>query len=271
MMKKQGKDTHDNIVTMTASGLKRRRLFQGTIAAGIVGVLSALAPSELIGRYVGVELGHAAFAAEATTHAAPAEPGNLTADEALKQLLDGNARYVASKQAYPDQSTERRLEVAKGQHPIAVVLGCADSRVAPELLFDQGLGSLFVLRVAGNITDDVVKGSIEFGVEEFHIPLVVVLGHERCGAVKATLDASMSGGEAPGHIGSLVTPIKPAVEQAKLLEGDTLDLAIIANVANMTEELKKCEPLLSELVHAGKLRVVGARYDLDTGEVTIVA
>ena len=262
-MHNRGRGTRDNSVEAPASGITRRRLFQGTIAAGLAGLLSAVAPPAALSRFVLGSQSGTAFAAE--------EPAHLTADEVLKQLMEGNARYVAAKPSYPDQSNERRLEVAKGQHPMAVVLGCADSRVPPELLFDQGLGSLFVLRVAGNIADAAVEGSIEFGVEEFHIPLVVVLGHERCGAVKATLDASESGAEAPGHIGAVVAPIKPAVEQAKQSEGDVLDRAIIANVANVTAQLKACEPLLSELVHHEKLRVVGARYDLDTGEVTLVA
>src|SRR3954471_3298785 len=192
------------------SGRQTRRRFLGTtVAAGIGGLVGLSGPS--------LALGQLAYAAE--------EPAGISPDEALKTLMEGNARYVALKQTYPNQSGDRRATVAKGQNPIAIVVGCADSRVAPELAFDQGLGDLFVIRVAGNVIDDQPLGSLEYGLEEPHIPLVIVLGHERCGAVKATLDLSNAGGEAPGHIQSLVNAIRPAVDQAKTQTGDTLDLA----------------------------------------------
>jgi carbonic anhydrase len=120
----------------------------------------------------------------------------VSPDDARTQLMQGNARYVAAKMKHPTQSAERRIEVAKGQHPVAVVLGCADSRVPPELLFDQGLGDLFTVRVAGNIADDAVIGSIEYALEHLGATLVMVLGHERCGAVQAAVDLSESGGTA---------------------------------------------------------------------------
>jgi carbonic anhydrase len=143
--------------------------------------------------------------------------------------------------------------------------------VPPELTFDQGLGDLFVIRVAGNVVDDQSMGSVEYGVAELHIPLVMVLGHESCGAVKATLDLSKTGGAAPGHIQSLVKAIQPAVDQAKTQPGDTLDVAIIANVGNVVAQIKNSQPIVADFVQQGKIRVVGARYDLDTGTVTIVA
>ena len=224
--------------------------------AGAGTLIAALAPSRAIG---GV-----AFAAEG-------EEVHVSPDDALKMLLDGNARYVAAKAEHPAQSAERRMEVAKGQHPFAAILGCADSRVPPELLFDRGLGDLFVVRVAGNIADDAAIGSIEYAVEHLHAPLVMVLGHEKCGAVQAAVDTFDQMGEAPGHLGALTKPIQPAVAQAKTRGGDLLDAAIIANVANVTAQLKMSEPLLAHMLHDEQINVVGARYDLDTGEVVVVA
>jgi carbonic anhydrase len=242
-------------VAHRASRYSRRRFLGTTIAAGVGSLVALSAPSLAVSRL--------AFAAE--------EPMGITADEALKTLMEGNARYMAAKPSYPDQTEERRATVAKAQHPIAIVIGCSDSRVTPELVFDQGFGDLFVIRVAGNVIDDQPLGSIEYGLEEFHIPLVIVLGHERCGAVKATLDLSMEGSEAPGHIQSLVKAIQPAVDQAKTQGGDILDTAVIANVGNVVAMLKNSEPIIKELVHAEKIKVVGGRYDLETGEVMIVA
>lgn len=189
------------------------------------------------------------------------------ADQALKQLMQGNQRYVSQRATHPDSSLQRIKTVATGQHPFAIILGCADSRVPPELLFDQGLGSLFVVRVAGNLVDDATLGSIEYAAAELKSPLLMVLGHERCGAVKATLD----GGELPGHIGKLVEAIKPGIAAAKGKPGDALDNAVKANVQYVVKQLKASTPILTSLQQEGKLKIVGARYDLDEGRVTIVA
>lgn len=198
-------------------------------------------------------------------------PQVTNSDEAITRLLEGNARYVEAKMSHPDQSLARRTEVAKGQHPFAIILTCADSRVSPEILFDQGLGDLFVLRVAGNVVDDGILGSIEYGVGEFGTPLVMVLGHERCGAVKATLEHAQKGGEVPGHIGSLVKAITPVLEHAKQQQGDLLDNAVRANIAQSRDQIGGSQPLLAAAVQAAKLKVVGAYYDLDTGAVKIIA
>lgn len=203
----------------------------------------------------------------ATLLGLPAQAASApTADEALQRLMEGNERHFGKKFVHPDHWEVRRAEVAKTQHPFAIVLGCADSRVPPEILFDQGLGDLFVIRVAGNVVDPAVLGSIEYAAEHLGSPLVMVLGHERCGAVSATVQ----GGEMPGHLGALVDPIKPAVAAAKKEKGDLLDNAVRANVRLVVEQLKASEPLLSHLVHEGKLKVVGARYDLDTGRVELL-
>ena len=172
----------------------------------------------------------------------------------LQQLIDGNARYVAAQLHHPHQEPERRITVAKKQYPFAIILTCADSRVAPEIVFDQGLGDLFVLRVAGNIVDDAVIGSIEYAAEHLGSSLIVVMGHERCGAV----DAAVKGGEVPGHIGSLVQAIHPAVVKAKGMSGDLLDNSVRSNVEMVAGELKAGKPILAHLVEEGKLRVVGA-------------
>lgn len=191
----------------------------------------------------------------------------VTANQALKKLTDGNNRYVRGKAIHPHHNRNRLREIAPSQHPFAVVLGCADSRVSPEILFDRGLGDLFDIRVAGNILDDAILGSIEYAVAELGVPLIVVLGHERCGAVKAALE----GKPVPGHIGNLVAAINPAVAKVKGQAGDPWENAVRANVKMVAEKLKNSPPILAGLVKAGKVKIVGARYDLDDGKVAIIA
>jgi carbonic anhydrase len=187
----------------------------------------------------------------------------LTAgQESLGKLIAGNSRYSSNSPTHPHLTPERRAELERGQSPFAVILTCADSRVSPEFIFDQGLGDLFVVRVAGNILDDSGLGSIEYAVDHLHASLVVVLGHQDCGAVKATLE----GGHAPGHIQKLVKAIKPAVKSSKSEAGNALDNAVRANVNRVVGQLR-ATPLLHKEIEAGKLKVVGARYDLHTGKV----
>lgn len=185
--------------------------------------------------------------------------------------MAGNERYVARKARRPNQTAARRAEVAKGQWPFAIVLGCADSRVPPEIVFDQGLGDLFVVRVAGNIVDAGGIASIEYAVEHLGARLVLVLGHERCGAVAAAVEAAGKPGDLPGHLGSLLRPIAPAVEQAKGQPGDLLDNAVRANVTLAVGHLKASEPILAGPVREGRVRVVGGRYDLQSGRVELIA
>ena len=187
-------------------------------------------------------------------------------DEALQKLLAGNQRYVTNGVLHPDQSPERRTELAKAQAPFAIILTCADSRVSPEIVFDQGLGDLFVLRNAGNVLDDHTIGSMEYAVEHLHTPLIVVMGHEKCGAVSA----AVAGGEAPGHLQSVVDALEPAVEQTKGQAGDPVDNAVRANAQRMAGILTHVEPILSEAIKAGKLKVAAGRYDLDSGQVEIL-
>ncbi|MEG3861448.1 carbonic anhydrase [Microcoleus sp. herbarium12] len=198
---------------------------------------------------------------------AEAAVSNITPEAALKKLMRGNQRYIDQKRTFPDQSRSRITEVAKGQHPFATILACSDSRVTPEIIFDQGLGDLFDIRVAGNFLDDGVLGNMEYAALELGVPLLVILGHERCGAVKAALD----GKAVPGHISTLVAAIKPAVDATKNQLGDAWDNAVRANVKMNVKKLKSASPILAEAVKAGKLKVVGARYDLDSGKVEIIA
>jgi carbonic anhydrase len=200
--------------------------------------------------------------------AASDEKPVITAQQALQKLAEGNARFVQEKGDHPHQSAERRAEVVSGQNPFAVILGCSDSRVPPEIIFDQGIGDLFVVRTAGQVVDDVALGSIEYAIEHLGVPLVVVLGHDQCGAVNATI----SGGEAAGHIGSLVAAINPAVERArkKGREEQLLSNSIDENSRQIALQLRSSEPLLSELAKEGNLEIVGARYRLDSGRVEIL-
>ena len=165
------------------------------------------------------------------------------------------------------EAAKRRAELTKSQHPFAIVLGCADSRVPPEIAFDQGLGDLFVVREAGNVIDDHSLGSIEYAVDHLAVRLIVVLGHQRCGAVKAAKETIAAKTEAPAHIQSLVTAIQPAVEETT--RGD-LNATIEANVKNVTQALRSSTPVLKPRVDSGELKVVGAYYSLDTGTVVFM-
>ncbi len=189
-----------------------------------------------------------------------------SADQSLRILQEGNERYVAARLSHPNQNAARRTEVAAGQHPIAAVLSCADSRVPPELIFDRGLGDLFVVRVAGNIADDAILGSLEYAAEHLHVPLIVVLGHQKCGAVSA----AVAGGRTKTHIDSLIDAINPAVAAVKGKSGDVLDNAVRANVLRVTEQLKSDPSILAGEVREGKLKIVGGVYSLETGKITLL-
>jgi len=187
----------------------------------------------------------------------------MTAEEALQTLKDGNKRFVEGTLNHPHTDNSRRLETSKAQHPFAVILSCADSRVVPELTFDQGLGDLFVIRVAGNIAKDKVIGSIEYAVKYLGSKLIVVMGHENCGAVTA----SMSEEDPGGHIGAIIEKIKPAVYMARRMEGDPLENAIKMNANIVAEELKETKPFISAAVKDSEVLVVSAYYELSSGKV----
>jgi carbonic anhydrase len=190
---------------------------------------------------------------------------DITPDKALQELLDGNDRFVKRKRRNPNQGYSRLQEVAKGQKPYASILGCADSRVPSEIIFDQGLGDLFVCRVAGNVATPEEIGSLEFGSLVLGTKVIMLLGHKRCGAVEAT----MKGAQVPGQIASLLDAIKPGIEQSKTQPGDKLENASKANVLAQVVKLK-ASPVLAELIKTNKLKIVGGYYDLDTGKVSVL-
>ena len=191
---------------------------------------------------------------------------NAELGQVLQKLIEGNKRFSSSKQSHPNQDRERRQQLVKGQKPFAVIVGCSDSRISPEIIFDQGLGDLFVIRVAGNIVDDVALGSIEYAVDHLGTQLIVVLGHSKCGAVTATVQ----GGAVHGHIGSIVQAIKPAIETARELPGDLTDNTIKANAGLVADQIQHSDPILSELARLDKIVVVSAYYDIESGEVHIL-
>lgn len=197
---------------------------------------------------------------------AVAQKADLTPDEALQILMEGNQRFVNKKRINPHQDFGHITEVAKGQKPFASILGCADSRFPSEIVFDQGFGDLFVCRVAGNVATPEEIGSLEFGSLVLGTKVLMVVGHERCGAVEATI----KGAQVPGQIASLLDAIKPALAKAEGQAGDRLENVCKANVMLQIERLK-ASPVISQLIQENKLKVVGAYYDLDTGAVSLVS
>jgi carbonic anhydrase len=202
---------------------------------------------------------------------APPKPQNVLSPEAaLERLMEGNGRYVDGKMTRHDFIGERPA-LALGQNPFAGILGCADSRVGPEYAFDIGRGDVFVCRVAGNFAEVNSIASLEYAVAVLGTPLILVLGHNKCGAVDAAVKAVKDGKEFPGHIPSLIEAIRPAVKAAQDQPGDLLDNAIKQNVVLNVEKLRTAGPILSGAVQEGKLKVAGGIYGLDTGRVTLIA
>lgn len=196
--------------------------------------------------------------------AAVNEP-TMSAGDALKALLEGNQRFVAGKLEHPNQSIARRGEVAKGQHPFAAVLACSDSRTAPEIMFDRGLGDLFVVRVAGNVADQVVIESLDYSVKHLGVRAVMILGHNRCGAVTA----AVAGHEEEGDVGPMLSELRPAVEATKGMAGDPVENAVRENVEIVVKKLAD-SPELAAMVKSGELKVIGGIYDLDTGKIEML-
>jgi carbonic anhydrase len=229
--------------------LSRRRLFAG---------LGGLAAMTAIGAMPAGPAG-----------AQPARSAE-TPDAALARLMEGNARYAAGKLSERDY-TAGRVARTQGQAPFAAILGCADSRVAPELAFDQSPGELFVVRVAGNFVTPDGLGSLEYGAAVLGTKVIMVLGHTNCGAVNATIEALQKGNTLPGHIADLVRAMKPGIEPVLKTPGDDLrQRAVIANIQANVRRLQTEKPILGDMVAAGKLKVVGAYYDLPTGKVMMV-
>ncbi len=220
----------------------------------------------VISLYVFISLFGANQFARAADPAHSDQPGVAPA-EAISKLKEGNGRYTSGNLQHPGQTSERRAELAKTQHPFATILSCSDSRVPPEIVFDQGLGDLFIVRVAGNVINDEGLGSVEYSVDHLGSRLILVLGHQNCGAVKAARETIAAKGNAPGHIESLVTAIKPAVEATAK---EDLDATIKANAKHVVQALRSSTPILKAEVDSGKIQVIGGYYSLDTGAVTFL-
>jgi carbonic anhydrase len=189
----------------------------------------------------------------------------INPDLAIDELLQGNKRFSSQKMKQKNRGAFRLREVASGQNPFAAILGCADSRVPAEIIFDQGLGDLFVVRVAGNVATPEEVGSLEYGTLVLGAKVILVLGHERCGAVQAAIENK----PVPGHIGSILDKITTVVVAGNNQQGDLLTATAIANVKNQMAILKS-SPVVTGLIKSGKLKVIGGFYDLDTGIVTRV-
>ena len=200
-----------------------------------------------------------------TALASGAEAG-INSDTAMQMLADGNKRFVTEKYGKIHMGKKCRNELITGQHPFAVIVSCSDSRVPPELIFDEGLGDLFVVRTAGEVVDDVALGSIEYAVDHLGVKLIVVLGHEECGAVKAIL----AGGEVPGHIVAIAKDIMPAIDQARRQNGDLLTNSIKANVDLTVSKLNESEPIVKKAIAKEHVKIVGAIYELKTGKVVFL-
>lgn len=186
----------------------------------------------------------------------------LSSEDALKILLDGNKRFIEQRTIHPHQDNASRKEQIERQEPFAIILGCSDSRVPPEIIFDQGIGDLFVIRVAGNVIDKAVVASAEYAVEHLGVSLLVVLGHGQCGAVNAVIERA----EAHGNMESIIRAIEPAVEKAKEMPGDIAINSVKVNVQNVVEQLKASSPILSN----NGLMIIGAFYDMSSGLVTFM-
>lgn len=181
----------------------------------------------------------------------------------ITNMIEGNKRFYTGHLSHIDQSQQRVHAVAKDQHPYAVVITCSDSRVVPEILFDYGLGDIFNIRVAGNVLDESVLGSVEYSVAHLNVPVVLILGHKRCGAVTATVHHD----NPHNHINYIIRQIAPAVKSAENEPGDIIDNAVRNNVANMITKLKEQSDIVISAIEKGKLSVIGGYYDLDSGRV----
>jgi carbonic anhydrase len=195
-----------------------------------------------------------------------AKPQPVSPSIALKTLLAGNQRFVDEKRLNPHQSKLRLQEVSTGQYPFAAVLGCADSRVPAEIIFDQGFGDLFVVRVAGNVASQEAIGSLEYATAVLGTQLIIVLGHAKCGAVHAAVEGKLL----PGRINAFVEEIKPAMEKAKNQGGNLEENSILANIRYQSAKLAEDSTILGQMIKNGKLKIVGGYYDIATGKVTLL-
>lgn len=204
--------------------------------------------------------------AKAAAHAEAASP--MSPDKALAKLKEGNKRFVADANACAADLASRREELTAGQHPWAIVLTCSDSRVTPELIFGgTTLGELFVIRNAGNVLDTSALGTIEYGAEHLHAPLIVVMGHKKCGAVAAACDVVKTGAKLDGSIGKMVQPILPVALATLFKSEDFVGQTIIENARSGAARIMEESPMVAHLVNEGKVKIVPAVYDIASGQV----
>ena len=234
-----------------AHGIARRQMLRRAFACGCLAALAPAAPRS------------AAWAADTPKT-------TMSADEVLGMLRKGNDDFVNDRPATALLNRTRREQLASGQAPHAVLVGCSDSRVSPELLFGRGLGELFIVRVAGNSVDRTALGSIEYGVAVLGCPLVLVLGHEGCGAVKAAIDVVKDDVRFPGAIAEMVAPIIPAVLGAQRMQGDLMVNAVKENARRVARRLTDPDGVLTEPLRQGKVKVVPAYYSLADGSVEVL-
>lgn len=245
-------------ITQTNSSIETPASSSRRAALGRLGAFSLLGMSA------------AAGVAQAKT---PPKPDNvMSPDQAIQRLMDGNQRYTSGK-TQDRVFSSTRAALAGGQNPYACILSCADSRVSPELCFDEERGDLFVTRVAGNYVTPDILASLEYGVAVLKTPLIMVLGHTRCGAVSATVNALEKQAEFPGHIQTIVTALMPAVRAAAAAPhtGTLLQAATVENIKQNVQRLQEATPILSKAVQAEQVKVVGGLYDLETGRIALVA
>ena len=210
-------------------------------------------------------IGFALLALTGIVVLADEHPAGVPADKALAMLIDGNQRFAEHLKTHADASPERRHELIVGQHPYAVIISCSDSRVPPELVFDAGLGELFVIRDAGNVVDDVVVGSVEYAIEHLGVKLVLVMGHESCGAVTAAVNHANE-----AHITAIVKAILPALEVSKGQAGDPVHNCVAANARMTAKQIRESQPVMAKAVSKDGVKVQAAVYDLQTGKVNLL-
>lgn len=239
------------------NGFAGRRNFLKLVGVGGAGIAATAASGVLWS-------GDKAVAQQQSTPVQKPQP--VSPDAAIKRLMEGNQRFIDGKRLNPNQSRLRLQETSVAQYPFAAILGCADSRVPAEIVFDQGLGDLFVVRVAGNVASQTAIGSLEFATAVLGAQSIMVLGHARCGAVSAAI----KGDPLPGRIGVFVEEIKPSVESVRFKTGNLEENSIIANVQYQVRKLAESSTILAKLMKEGKLKIVGGRYDLATGKVTML-
>lgn len=244
----------DSTSCMTAQTASRRRFLRSTAALTL-----ALTTGGLGGM----------ASAAARTSGLPKPDNALTPDKAIQRLLEGNRRYVSGVRLRHNFAQERPA-LANGQNPYAAILGCADSRVAPEYAFDSARGDLFVTRVAGNFVNDDMLGSLEYAVAVLGVPVILVLGHERCGAVDAAVKAVRDHARFPGHIQALADALKPAVQPLDLKQAGLLDAAIEGNVRKGMADLAAQSAIIAKARDAGTLKIIGGVYRLETGKVDLL-